>query len=213
MDKDFIKLYVANVSVFEDESLFNEALSNVSLLRRQKIKDLRFRRDKRLSLGVECLLRIALSNEGRTDFEYQYDSNGKPYIKGNLFVNLSHSGEMAICAISNQPVGCDVEIIKPAKLNLAKKYFTENENKLLENDADTMFCRIWSAKESFIKFTGLGFRQHLKTFEVDLCKDEILYSNRVYHLNEFNLDDKYRCCVCSLSDVPTELIEVDLSKK
>lgn len=213
MDKDFIKLYVANVSVFEDQSLFNEALSNVSLLRRQKIKDLRFGRDKRLSLGVECLLRIALSNEGWTDFEYQYDSNGKPYIKGNLFVNWSHSGEMAICAISNRPVGCDVEIIKPAKLNLAKKYFTENENKLLENDADTMFCRIWSAKESFIKFTGLGLRQHLKTFEVDLCKDEILYSNRVYHLNEFNLDDKYRCCVCSLSDVPTELIEVDLSKK
>lgn len=213
MDKDFIKLYVANVSVFEDESLFNEELSKVSILRRQKIKDLRFGRDKRLSLGVECLLRIALSNEGRTDFEYQYDSYGKPYIKGNLFVNWSHSGEMAICAISNNPVGCDVEIIKAAKLNLAKKYFTENENKLLENDADTMFCRIWSAKESFIKFTGLGFRQHLKTFEVDLSKGEILYSNRVYHLNEFNLDDKYRCCVCSLSDVPTELIEVDLSKK
>lgn len=213
MDKDFIKLYVANVSVFEDESLFNEELSKVSILRRQKIKDLRFGRDKRLSLGVECLLRIALSNEGRTDFEYQYDSYGKPYIKGNLFVNWSHSGEMAICAISNNPVGCDVEIIKAAKLNLAKKYFTENENKLLENDADTMFCRIWSAKESFIKFTGLGFRQHLKTFEVDLSKGEILYSNRVYHLNEFNLDGKYRCCVCSLSDVPTELIEVDLSKK
>ena len=213
MDKDFIKLYVANVSVFEDESLFNEELSKVSILRRQKIKDLRFGRDKRLSLGVECLLRIALSNEGRTDFEYQYDSYGKPYIKGNLFVNWSHSGEMAICAISNNPVGCDVEIIKAAKLNLAKKYFTENENKLLENDADTMFCRIWSAKESFIKFTGLGFRQHLKTFEVDLSKGEILYSNRVYHLTEFNLDDKYRCCVCSLSDVPTELIEVDLSKK
>lgn len=213
MDKDFIKLYVANVSVFEDESLFNEELSKVSILRRQKIKDLRFGRDKRLSLGVECLLRIALSNEGRTDFEYQYDSYGKPYVKGNLFVNWSHSGEMAICAISNNPVGCDVEIIKAAKLNLAKKYFTENENKLLENDADTMFCRIWSAKESFIKFTGLGFRQHLKTFEVDLSKGEILYSNRVYHLNEFNLDDKYRCCVCSLSDVPTELIEVDLSKK
>ena len=213
MDKDFIKLYVANVSVFEDESLFNEELSKVSILRRQKIKDLRFGRDKRLSLGVECLLRIALSNEGRTDFEYQYDSYGKPYVKGNLFVNWSHSGEMAICAISNNPVGCDVEIIKAAKLNLAKKYFTENENELLENDADTMFCRIWSAKESFIKFTGLGFRQHLKTFEVDLSKGEILYSNRVYHLNEFNLDDKYRCCVCSLSDVPTELIEVDLSKK
>lgn len=213
MDKDFIKLYVANVSVFEDESLFNEELSKVSILRRQKIKDLRFGRDKRLSLGVECLLRIALSNEGHTDFEYQYDSYGKPYIKGNLFVNWSHSGEMAICAISNNPVGCDVEIIKAAKLNLAKKYFTENENKLLENDADTMFCRIWSAKESFIKFTGLGFRQHLKTFEVDLSKGEILYSNRVYHLNEFNLDDKYRCCVCSLSDVHTELIEVDLSKK
>ena len=213
MDKDFKKLYIANVSVFEDESLFNEALSNVSILRRQKIKDLRFGRDKRLSLGVECLLKLALANEGITEYECKYDSNGKPYIQQNMCFSLSHSGEMAICAISNKPIGCDVEIIKPAKLNLAKKYFTKTENELLENDADTMFCRIWAAKESFIKFTGLGLRQHLKSFEVDLSKGKILYSDRVYHLNEFNLYDKYRCCVCSLSDVPTELIEVDLSKK
>lgn len=212
MDKDFIKLYVADVSVFEDESLFNEAFANASITRRQKIKSLRFGRDKRLSLGAECLLKLALSNEGATDFEYKYDSNGKPYIKGGLFINWSHSGKMAICAISNHPVGCDVEIIKSAKLNLAKKYFTTAENDLLKNDADTTFYRIWTAKESFIKFTGLGLRQSLKTFEVDLSKGKILYSDRIYHLSEFDLDGKYRCCVCSLIDVPTELIKVDLSK-
>ncbi len=212
MDKDFIKLYVADVSVFEDEALYNEAFANVSTTRHFKIKSLRFARDKRLSLGAECLIRLALSNEGRTDFEYFYDSNGKPYIKGGLFINWSHSGKIAICAISNNPVGCDVEFIKSAKFNLAKKYFTKAENALLENDADTMFYRIWTAKESFIKFTGLGLRQSLKTFEVDLSKGQILFSDRTYRLSEFDLDGQYRCCVCSLIDAPTELIKVDLSK-
>lgn len=212
MDKNFTKLYIANVSVFENETLFNEALSRASISRRQKIKTLRFARDKRLSLGVECLLQLALSNEGITDFEYSYDSNGKPFIKGDLFINWSHSGQMVICAISNNPVGCDIEIIKPARLNLAKKFFTESERDLLKCDADTMFCRIWSAKESFIKFTGLGLRQSLKTFEVDLSKGKILYSDRIYYLKEFNINDEYRCCVCSGIDVDTELIEADLSK-
>ena len=39
------------------------------------------------------------------------NENGKPIVEGICF-NLSHSGDYVICAVSERPVGCDIEQIK-----------------------------------------------------------------------------------------------------
>lgn len=214
-NKAFIKLYIADVSALSDPALFDRAYKAASEKRRKKIDRLRQDRDKRLSLGAECLLKIALKNEGIDDFEYQYGEHGKPYIDDIEF-SISHSGDYALCAVSNREVGCDIEQIGTADLRLAKRFFTETEYEMLsssESDLDTLFFRIWTMKESLIKLTGLGINQPLNSFEVDVCKGKTLYNNTIYHFKEYEIDKKYRYCICSESTCKPTIINVDLGKE
>ncbi len=51
---------------------------------------------------------------------------GKPYLNGypNYYFNISHSGEFVVCAISNNPVGIDIEQIKQIEYEeIAKSFF------------------------------------------------------------------------------------------
>ena len=50
----------------------------------------------------------------------------KPYMEGMEF-SLSHSRELAICVVSDFPVGVDAETIRPFKEQLMLRFFTENE--------------------------------------------------------------------------------------
>ncbi|MDO5449079.1 MAG: 4'-phosphopantetheinyl transferase superfamily protein [Clostridia bacterium] len=215
-NSDFIKLYIADVSVLSDPVLFDRALRTATPKRREKIDRLRQEKDKRLSLGAECLLKIALQNEGIESFEYQYGEHGKPYIDDEIEFSISHSGDFAICAISNKDVGCDIEQIGTADLKLAKRFFTQAEYEMLSSsteDIDTLFFRLWTMKESLIKLTGRGINQPLNSFEVDVYKGKTLYNGTIYHFKEYEIDKNYRCCVCSESACKPTQVNVDLGKE
>lgn len=84
--------------------------------------------------------------------------------------NLSHSGDMVIMAVSAYPVGCDMEGTKTEKngtkeekrsernLKIARRFFTEREQKAVEEGGNEAFYRIWTRKESYIKMTGEGMK-------------------------------------------------------
>ena len=90
---------------------------------------------------------------------------GKPYLIDfdNIHFNISHCDGLVACAISDRPIGIDVERIVPFKDNLAKKILTEEEMQFLiccKNDEiayKEMFFRLWTLKESYIKWNGSGF--------------------------------------------------------
>ena len=78
---------------------------------------------------------------------------GKAYISNHedIYFNLSHSGKMVACAISDREVGVDVELIDPTiDLNIAKHYFYNSEYENImncENSSDEFF-KYWVLKES-----------------------------------------------------------------
>ena len=113
--------------------------------------------------------------------------NGKPEANGIEF-NLSHSGEMALVAVSDDlnPVGCDIQKVENKQnerlFAIVKRFFSVNElNKMqdvMQKDDEKfkeLFYLIFSSKEAYIKMTGEGLKRGMDSFEIPL-DDELIAS-------------------------------------
>ncbi|NJM84101.1 MAG: 4'-phosphopantetheinyl transferase superfamily protein [Tabrizicola sp.] len=89
---------------------------------------------------------------------------GKPGLVGHdLRFNLSHSGDVAVLALSRRgPVGIDLEFIdrQADTAGLAQRCFLGQEldvlNRLSPTEHRTRFFAFWTAKEARMKLTGEG---------------------------------------------------------
>ena len=93
------------------------------------------------------------------------NENGKPLTDG-VFFNISHSGDLVLCAVSDRPVGVDVERLRPVPARLAERFGT--------NDPETFF-RLWTQMEARIKCRGVQidrWREYTKPL-MD-CREEII---------------------------------------
>ncbi|MDE7082467.1 MAG: 4'-phosphopantetheinyl transferase superfamily protein [Clostridia bacterium] len=127
-------------------------------------------------------------------FEVKTEENGKPYVDGNpVYFSISHSGKVAVIALSNSPVGVDVELFKRRKFESIVSRFTDREKSEINVDFNA-FLRNWTAKEAFVKMNG-------GTLAMDLKKLEFIDGNLFYngvkqdaYLNFFNL----KCGICAI---------------
>ncbi len=88
--------------------------------------------------------------------------DGKPVFScyPNCHFNLSHSGDLALVALSDAPVGCDVELVRPRRDSLPAYVFKGEEYErfqTLGGDWDA-FYTLWTQLESIIKYTGEGLK-------------------------------------------------------
>ena len=59
---------------------------------------------------------------------FYYKEHGKPHALGlDIELNISHSGDIVVCAVDSSPVGIDAEKIRPIDLNVAKRICTDDE--------------------------------------------------------------------------------------
>lgn len=211
------KLYFATTDVIRDEADFQKLYLSASSERQLKTDKIRKPEDKKLSLLAEYLLNFALNKEGITNYTILKGEHGKPFIENkNIFFNLSHSGKVCICAVSDKEVGCDVEKLGKANMKVAKRFFSPEEYKALENAdenvKDDMFFRIWTMKESFIKAIGTGLGMALDSFSVDLSEIApfLSYSTdeRAFCLKEYNLIEGYKISLCALNSDFAEPVEI-----
>lgn len=206
-----IKVAYCNV---ENLDLKN-AYKLVSKKRQEKIDFYRFEKDKKLSCGAYLLLEKMLAEANITDAVFKTEKYGKAYISNheNIHFNLSHSGKIVLCAISDREVGVDVEYIDPEiDLNIAKNYFynSEYENIMKSQNKADEFFRYWVLKESYMKYTGLGMNLQLDSFEI-MIEDKIRLKNDKENL-KFNLFDieNYKIGIASHYK-EFELIEYDIN--
>ncbi len=118
--------------------------------RRQKAAAIRHPHARARSVAAGLLVKTLL---GPKADRLTLDANGKPSAPG-VYFNLSHSGAWAVCALSDGPVGVDVEQVKPHSEDLMAQVCTPAELKRLHTPEH--FCRLWTAKESFLKYLGAG---------------------------------------------------------
>lgn len=138
----------------------------------------RFRQpdDKKRTVAGEMLARKAIAQWCRVEadsIKFDTAEHGKPFAVGlNVEFNISHSGDIVVCAVSDQPVGIDIELIRPVDLRTAKhfctpedlKYLfghTPSEDEFIKTEEEAIlhrFFQIWTAKEAYCKCMGTGIQ-------------------------------------------------------
>ena len=144
---------------------------------REHASRFRFERDRGRYVAAHGQVREILGRYvGRdpTVLRFRLGKYGKPMlINSTIRFNLSHSRDIAMCAISSRcPVGIDVECIRKGVpvLEISKGFFTPAETiriRSLQGLAQTVqFFRVWTAKEAYLKATGEGLSRAADSFEL-----------------------------------------------
>lgn len=176
-------------------------------------KFLKYRKwqDAQLSVLGRILLKYGLSKYyDINDFKINVSNNGKPFLQDHqIYFNISHSKNLVVCAISEFPVGIDVEF---SNYGIDYLEFCDQmtKNELLriqesENHVESFF-NYWTEKESLIKANGMGLQIPLKSFEI--CNHQTCISNVKYFTKKLDIHKEYHCCIAAEKDLSTVFINV-----
>lgn len=185
---------------------WRELLPMLPTERQQRALACRADSDAARIAGAGWLLQQVLQQNGipRDQQRFTCNPQGKPALAENkaLHFSLSHSGSWVVCAVGDHPVGVDVELPR-CSAAIAKRYFHPSEAAWAD-DPDCL-CRLWTAKEAFVKALGDGLTIPLRSFQVELMTDRaVLFqaqSPLPYQLHEYALAP-YRICLCSVGEKP-----------
>ncbi len=149
---------------------------------RQRMNAFYFVRDRvRYAANHANLRRIlgAYLQQAPEQVRIETDRLGKPQLAGEnpLTFNLSHSRSIAVLAVAHgQPVGVDVEDVRPIEPQVATRSFSAAElaklNTLRGDAWLDGFYRCWTRKEAILKAEGVGLHRALDSFDVALLAGE-----------------------------------------
>ena len=154
------------------------ALAEISEQRREQAVKFKFELGQRL-----CVLAYRLLKQGLSEVYgmkenplFEYNEHGKPSIVGHpeICFNLSHCKEAVICAISDQPIGVDVESVRSFNESLVRYTMNEDEIRQIESAEDraVAFIRLWTMKEAALKLIGTGISNDVKQV---LCQERLIF--------------------------------------
>ena len=158
-----------NIHTFSTEEL-QTTYRQLSPSRQAYIQRLKRQEDRDRSLAAEALLQKLLMQLGYTGAQLHRKENGQPYLTGcDLCVSISHSHDMVACAVSSEPVGIDIEQIRPIKARLCRHVCTPAEMDYVwqgpppaddtlcqDREVLTRFFEVWTGKEAYFKKSGTG---------------------------------------------------------
>lgn len=112
-----------------------------------------------------------------------FGENGKPaFLDNRLYFSLAHSNGVCAAAISDIPVGVDIELYRDhISPHLMGKFLTESEKASFDGD----YIRLWCRKEALVKMTGIGVTglpYHIDTSGYMYSDREIEYEGKRYCL-------------------------------
>ncbi len=123
---------------------------------------------------------------------------GKPYLADYPWIhfNYSHCTKGILCGISEEEIGVDIEGIIPYKERFAARICHRRElSMVLEaEDRDAMLTAVWTGKESYMKYLGLGLRRDLREIDLSEALMRQVPLDGVYLHSRLN--GEYGLCVC-----------------
>ena len=197
-------VYVLDTQILSDERIFAVWYDRMTQHRKQKTDAFKFDKDKRLCLGAGILLTLAVN--GSCEPECLLENHGKPYLADSgIQFNLSHSGTLAVCAVSDKPVGVDIQQHRHFEDRLIKYVFQPSEAQIIyacktAEQRDKLCTQLWTVKESVMKYLGTGVGLAPKKIRVDIGQTLKAYCDE-YELGELHFCgydmDGYELTVCS----------------
>ena len=154
------------------------ALAEISEQRREQALQFKFEHGQRTCVLAYLLLKRALREQYGIDENplFEYGEHGKPSIVGHpeIHFNVSHCREAVACAVSDHPVGIDVESIQRFNESLVR--FTMNDQEVAQTlsaaQPGIVFTRFWTMKEAAMKLLGTGISNDMKTV---LCRQDLRF--------------------------------------
>lgn len=172
----------------------------------QQIVQTAMQENAEINSAAETTAHIPKDEAGRYNIRYGYGPQGKPYFKDypNIYFSLSHSGKLAVLALSDGEVGIDVQEHRGYNEKIVKRFFHEEERKILEavagsEEKEILFYKIWTSKEAYIKFTGKGMGEELAKFYCQGTENKI-YDKAKNSVNCVSVpleENGYQCSIVS----------------
>ena len=107
------------------------------------------------------------------DFEVKGDEKGKPRLfwdgaDTGLHLSITHREGLAVAAISDKPIGIDLETVEERPQSFLEEAFAvvELRHLLTAADAKTEVAAMWAAKEAALKRAGVGLKADLRAHHV-----------------------------------------------
>lgn len=117
-----------------------------------------------------------------SDEQLVRNEHGKPEIAdGAAFFNLAHSGPYVVLAISDRPVGVDIEHTKRMSFKVAKRIMRKEQLDRLggfENDSEAFqieLTKYWTQYEAIMKLVGTGFSGELDDETMEAYEKRVVF--------------------------------------
>lgn len=203
--KGRIRLYLADIRPLYQDRTQRYVYERLDEIRQKKADACRQPKARAASLAAGFLAQYALQQNGFAGHTICYGEKGQPQIDGKgiqeglPYLSLSHSGDYAVCAIADSPVGVDIQARVPVYGGMLCHFFSPKEraefeqkyglepfqresagsgrddptwkpfkSRILPEAAAEEFLRLWTAKESYMKLTGIGMGMGFSGILADL---------------------------------------------
>ena len=155
--EDHTSIYVWKIEESLDELRKGLTLKNTSI---KRLEGMRSELHQKGFLSVRQLLKHA----GYSDHDLNYNSYGKPLLKDEKHISITHSFNFAAILISKKEAGIDIEKNRDKIVNIHHRFVNTDYDSLSEEDLVKQLTVIWGAKESMYKtypYGGLSFHDHI----------------------------------------------------
>jgi len=185
-------------TVFDDMSQCNEQevarlLNVVSKQRREQALQYQHLFGQFCCLkSYEMLISLLTSThhiEERQEVLFLYNEHGQPRIEGGPCFSISHCKHGIAVAVSESPIGIDIEHVRTLKPELVTRTMNDDEQQQIfqSEQPEWEFTRLWTMKEALLKMRGTGIISDLK--------NTLVATENVRWQTKVNTEKRY---VCSL---------------
>lgn len=203
------EIFVIDIEENISNDLYQDLYNIISDERKDKVKRYKFEIDAKRCVYAGALVqylacyKLDIYNKDIHIVKNQY---GKPYFYdiSNQYFNVSHSGKWVVCGWGQHEIGVDVEVVDDMDIDIAKRFFAKSEYKLLmeknKEEQKQLFFDLWTLKESYIKYMGIGLSIPLNSFEFiirDGNVDLISKDSEKLFFYRFDLDNKHKLAICT----------------
>lgn len=185
----------------EDEPLPEQLAVRLPAWRLERFERLKNAQARQESLSAGLLYAYAMrSNALDPEAPVTILPAGKP-VREDVYFSLSHSGRYALCAVGDGPVGADVQIQRPIRLSVSRRFHPDEQAWLArqpENERQEALFRLWTRKEAWVKAVS-GQRM------LTLSEADVLHPMPELYFRDYSLPGGYAAALCAAdADLPNE---------
>ena len=116
---------------------------------------------------------------------FLYNDYGAPYIEDGPYFSISHCKTGIAVAVSENPIGIDIEAIRTFSPDLMRKTMNQAEQQRITSSLtpEVEFIRLWTQKEALLKLQGTGIisdLHHVLDHTQDILWTEINHRSSCY---------------------------------